>query len=66
MNVRYKGSISISSLSLPDTYLIPKLNFSLISIGQLCDLSYELTFSSSRYRVEIHRLDNSLGLDVRS
>jgi hypothetical protein len=47
MHVSHTGSISLSILSLPNTYLIPKLNFNLISIGQLCDLGYEITFSSS-------------------
>jgi hypothetical protein len=41
MHVSHTGSISLSNLSLPNTYLIPKLNFNLISIGQLCDLGYE-------------------------
>lgn len=47
MNLSYKGSISLSSLSLPDTYLIPKLNFNLNSVGQLSDHAYELAFSFS-------------------
>lgn len=41
----------LSNLRLPNTYLVPKLNFNLISIGQLCDLGYEITFSSSGCRV---------------
>lgn len=52
MHVSHKGSISLPNLSLPDTYLILKLNFNLISVGQLCDLGYELTFSSSGCRVQ--------------
>jgi hypothetical protein len=52
MNVSHKGSISMSNLSLPNTYLIRKLNFNLIFVGQLCDLGYELTFSSSGCRVQ--------------
>jgi len=46
MNVSYKGSISSSDLSLPDTFVIPTLNFNLISVGQLCDLGYDVIFSS--------------------
>jgi hypothetical protein len=52
MHVSHTGSISLSNLSLPNTYLIPKLNFNLISIGQLCDLGYEITFSSSGCHVQ--------------
>lgn len=45
-------SISLFTLSLPDTYLIPKLNFNLISVVQSRVLVYELTFSSSGCRVQ--------------
>jgi hypothetical protein len=33
MPVSHIGSISLPNLSLPNTYLIPKLNFNLISVG---------------------------------
>jgi len=52
MHVSQTGHISLFNLSLSSTYLIPKLNFNLIFIGQLCDLGYEITFSSSRCRVQ--------------
>ena len=52
MNVSHKGSISMSKLTLPDTYLIPKLNFNLISVGQLVDLGYDINFSSSGCHVQ--------------
>jgi hypothetical protein len=52
MQVSHTGSISLPNLSLSNAYLIPKLNFNLISIGQLCDLGYEVIFSSSECRVQ--------------
>ena len=61
MPVSHKGSISLSNLSLPDTYLIPKLRFNLVSVGQLCDLGYELTFSSSGCRVQDPRTGQLIG-----
>ena len=61
MHVSHTGHISLSNLSLPNTYLIPKLNFNLISIGQLCDLGYEITFSSSGCRVQDPRTGKLIG-----
>lgn len=51
MPLIYKGSNSFSNLSLTETYLIPKLRINLIYVGQLCNLGYQLTFSSSGCRV---------------
>ena len=65
MHVSHKGTISLSNVTLPNTYLIPKLNFNLISIGQLCDLGYEIIFSSSDCCVQVHRRDKSLRLYER-
>ena len=52
MNVSHNGSVSMPNLTLPDTFLIPQLNFNLISVGQLVDLGYDLTFSSSGCQVQ--------------
>jgi hypothetical protein len=43
------GYISLSFLSLSNTYLVSKLNFNLIFVGQLCDLGSTLTFTSFGY-----------------
>jgi hypothetical protein len=66
MPVTHKGSISLSNLSLPYTYLIPKLSFNLISVGQLCDLGYELTFSSSGCRVQDPRTGQLIGTGCKT
>ena len=47
MHVSHKGTISLSNLTLLNTYLISKLNCNLISVGQLCDIGYEIIFFSS-------------------
>jgi hypothetical protein len=62
MHVSHTSHISLSNLSLPNTYLTPKLNFNLISIGQLCDLGYEITFSSSRCCVQDPRTGQLIGI----
>lgn len=62
MPVTRIGSISLPNLSLPNTYLIPKLNFNLISFGLLCDLGYEITFSSSGRRVQDPRTGQLTGI----
>jgi len=52
LNISYKGPISSTNVSLPDTFLIPALNFNLVSVGQLCDYGYELNFSPTGSRVQ--------------
>uniref|UniRef100_A0A2N9G7D2 Integrase catalytic domain-containing protein n=1 Tax=Fagus sylvatica TaxID=28930 RepID=A0A2N9G7D2_FAGSY len=48
----HTGSVSTSTLSLSDTYLIPNLTLNLISVGQLCELGFDLWFGSSGCRVQ--------------
>lgn len=43
------------------SHLFPKLNFKLISIGQLFDLGYEITFFSSGCRVQDPRTGQLIG-----
>jgi hypothetical protein len=61
MHISHTCYISLSNLGPPNTYLIPKLNFNLIYVGQLCDLGYEITFSSSGYRVQDPRTGKFIG-----
>jgi hypothetical protein len=44
--VSHTGSISSPNLSVDNTYLVPQLSLNLLSVGQLCELGLELTFSS--------------------
>ena len=48
----HTGSVSTPTLSLSDTYLIPNLTLNLISVGQLCELGFDLWFGSSGYRAQ--------------
>ena len=61
----HTGSVSTSTLSLSDTYLIPNLTLNLISIGQLCELGYDLWFGSSGCRVQDPRTNQVLGIGRR-
>uniref|UniRef100_A0A2N9IAK3 CCHC-type domain-containing protein n=1 Tax=Fagus sylvatica TaxID=28930 RepID=A0A2N9IAK3_FAGSY len=47
ISANHTGSVSTPTLSLSDTYLIPNLTLNLISVGQLCELGYDLWFGSS-------------------
>ena len=38
----HTGSVSTSTLSLSDTYLIPNLTLNLIFVGQLCEPGFDL------------------------
>ena len=46
MPISHKGTISSSSLSLNDTFHIPKLSLNLLSVGQLCELGVDLLFTN--------------------
>ena len=46
MSVSHIGTVSSPDLTIPDTYLIPKLSFNLLSVGQLCELGLDLHFSN--------------------
>uniref|UniRef100_A0A2N9FEM3 CCHC-type domain-containing protein n=1 Tax=Fagus sylvatica TaxID=28930 RepID=A0A2N9FEM3_FAGSY len=61
----HTGSVSTSTLSLSDTYLIPNLTLNLISVGQLCELGFDLWFGSSGCRVQDPRTNQVLGTGRR-
>ena len=52
MHVSHLGNASTPSLSVSNVYQIPKLTHNLISIGQLTELGFSLTFSSTSVVVQ--------------
>ena len=46
MSVSLISTISSPDLTIPDTYLFPKLSLNLLSVGQLCELGFDLHFSN--------------------
>jgi hypothetical protein len=65
ISASHTGSISTSTLSLFDTYLIPNLTLNLISVGQLYKLGYNLWSDSSGCRVQDPRMNQVLGTGRR-
>uniref|UniRef100_A0A2N9HUR1 Integrase catalytic domain-containing protein n=1 Tax=Fagus sylvatica TaxID=28930 RepID=A0A2N9HUR1_FAGSY len=65
ISANHTGSVSTPKLSLSDTYLIPNLTLNLISVGQLCELGYDLWFGSSGCRVQDPRTNQVLGTGRR-
>ena len=61
----HTGSVSTSTLSLFNTYLIPNLTLNLISVGQLCELGFDLWFGSSGCHVQDPRTNQVLGTGRR-
>uniref|UniRef100_A0A2N9HAP0 Retrovirus-related Pol polyprotein from transposon TNT 1-94-like beta-barrel domain-containing protein n=1 Tax=Fagus sylvatica TaxID=28930 RepID=A0A2N9HAP0_FAGSY len=61
----HTGFVSTSTLSLSDTYLIPNPTLNLISVGQLCELDFDLWFGSSGCRVQDPRTNQVLGTSRR-
>ena len=46
MSVSHIGTVSSPNLTIPDIYLVPKLFFNLLFVGQLCELGLDLHFSN--------------------
>ncbi|GKV13932.1 hypothetical protein SLEP1_g24891 [Rubroshorea leprosula] len=61
MNVSHIGNVSTKSLTLPNALLVPKLSYNLLSVGQLCDIGLEVTFSAHGCRVQDPRTGQLLG-----
>ncbi|GKU96661.1 hypothetical protein SLEP1_g9872 [Rubroshorea leprosula] len=61
MQVSQYGQVCTSTLTLPNTFLIPKLTFNLISVGQLCELGLELIFSTHGCLVQDPQTGQILG-----
>ena len=51
MQVSHVGHVSTLHLTLPHTYVVPKLTLNLISRGQLCELGLELILSINGCRI---------------
>ena len=47
MHVSHLGNVSTPALSISNVYQIPKLTHNLLSVGQLTELGFSLTFSST-------------------
>ena len=46
MPISHKGIEIIPSLSLSDTFHIPKLSLNLLFVGQLCELGVDIIFTN--------------------
>ena len=51
MPVNYKGTVTTSSFSLPETFYVPKLALNLVSIGQLVEQGIDVSFSITGCRL---------------
>ena len=65
MPVSHKGTISSPSLSLNDTFHIPKLSLNLFFVSQLCELGIDLLFANHGVEVQIPGWVKCLGQAVR-
>ena len=61
MLVVHKGTISTPSLSLSDTFHIPKLSLNLLSVGQLCELGVDILFTNHGVDVQDPWMGQVLG-----
>ena len=65
MPVSHKGTIFSPSLSLNDTFHIPKLSLNLLSVGQLCEIGVDLLFTNHSVDMQIPERVKCLGQAVR-
>ncbi|XP_010265970.1 PREDICTED: uncharacterized protein LOC104603606 [Nelumbo nucifera] len=61
LTVKSIGTISTPHLSLPNTFLVPQLSLNLISVGQLCELDFDIHFSSRGCTVQDPRTWKIIG-----
>ena len=62
MHVSHLGNVSTPVLSISNVYQIPKLTHNLLSVGQLTELGFSLTFSSTGVVVQ----NSQMGQIVRT
>ena len=62
MLVSHIGYVSVSNLSLSNTFLIPKLTLNLLSVGQLCELGLNVIITSSGCSVQDPKMGQTLGI----
>jgi hypothetical protein len=62
MFVSHIDTISSPDLTIPDTYLVPKLSLNLLSVGQLCELGLDLHFSNRGVDVQDPLTGKLLGI----
>jgi hypothetical protein len=65
ISASHTSSVSTPTLYLSNTYLILNLTLNLISVGQLCELGYDLWFGSSGCRVQDPRTNQVLRIGRR-
>ncbi|XP_072067055.1 uncharacterized protein [Arachis hypogaea] len=61
LHATHHGIISQSNIHISNAYFIPKLNFNLLSVGQLVELSFDVIFSISGCRVQDRRMKKIIG-----
>ena len=61
MHVSHLGNVSTSALSVSNVYQIPQLTHNLLSIGQLTELGFSLTFSSTGVVVQDSQMGQIVG-----
>ena len=66
MHVSHRGNVSTLALSISNVYQIPILTHNLLSVEQLTELGFSLTFPLLVWLCRILRRDRSLGPPVRS
>jgi hypothetical protein len=63
MFVSHMGTVSSPTLTILDTYLVPKLSLNLLSVGQLCELGHDLHFYNRDVNVQDPLTGKLLGTD---
>ena len=61
MHVSQLGNVSTPALSISNVYQIPKLTHNLLSVGQLTELGFSLTFSSTGVVVQDSQIGQIVG-----
>ena len=61
MSISHIDNVSSPTLTIPDTYLVPKLSLNLFSVGQLCEFGLDLHFCNRGVDVQDPLMGKLLG-----
>ena len=62
MHISHLGNVSTLALFVSNVYQIPKLTHNLLSVGQLTELGFSLTFSSTSVVVQDSHTEQIIGI----
>lgn len=65
LTITQVGHVFTPKLSITDNYLVPKVGLKLLSVGPICDMGFEVHFSSTGCVVEDTQTKQIIGIECK-